>query len=75
MVLFMIGVALLFLGLTLATFNRAMGRMPDKPRRASAAAEASSDQEAPQSRDRVTRARYGGAQYLISRQKSRTVRS
>jgi hypothetical protein len=29
-----IGVAFLFLGLTLATFNRSMGRMPERPRRA-----------------------------------------
>ena len=28
-----IGFALLFLGLTLATFNRSMGRMPERPRR------------------------------------------
>jgi Na+-transporting methylmalonyl-CoA/oxaloacetate decarboxylase gamma subunit len=33
--LFMIGVAFVFLGLTLATFNRSMGRMPERPRRAS----------------------------------------
>jgi ABC-type transport system involved in multi-copper enzyme maturation permease subunit len=32
--LFTIGVALLFLGLTLATFNRSMGRMPERARRA-----------------------------------------
>jgi ABC-type transport system involved in multi-copper enzyme maturation permease subunit len=32
--LFTIGVALLFLGLTLATFNRAIGRMPERSRRA-----------------------------------------
>ncbi len=32
--LFMIGVALLFLALTLATFNRSMGRMPERSRRA-----------------------------------------
>ncbi len=34
LLLFMIGVALLFLGMTLATFNRAMGRMSERPRRA-----------------------------------------
>ena len=32
--LFMLGVALLFLSLTLATFNRSMGRMPERRRRA-----------------------------------------
>jgi ABC-type transport system involved in multi-copper enzyme maturation permease subunit len=32
--LFTIGAALLFLGLTLATFNRSMGRMPERARRA-----------------------------------------
>jgi ABC-type transport system involved in multi-copper enzyme maturation permease subunit len=32
--LFTIGVALLFLGLLLATFNRSMGRMPERPVRA-----------------------------------------
>ena len=32
--LFTIGVALMFLGLTLATFNRAMGRMPERRLRA-----------------------------------------
>ncbi len=32
--LFTMGVAFLFLGLTLATFNRSMGRMPERPRRA-----------------------------------------
>ncbi len=34
LLLFMIGVALLFLALTLATFNRAMSRMSERPRRA-----------------------------------------
>jgi ABC-type transport system involved in multi-copper enzyme maturation permease subunit len=34
LLLFTIGVALLFLGLTLATFNRSMGRMPERARRA-----------------------------------------
>ena len=34
MLLLMIGVAFLFLVLTLATFNRSMGRMPERPRRA-----------------------------------------
>ncbi len=52
-----VGAGLVFLGLTLATFNRSMGRMSERPQpRAVATAAGPSDTRAARARDRVARA-------------------
>ena len=61
---FTIGVALLFLGLTLATFNRSMGRMPERRRRAAGIATGPSGARAAHTRTRAARAGFGPAQRL-----------